>query len=511
MSTNSFTSKITPNQHAFVLHYNLDLADDLSCVGLKPFDPSLKFAGRSKRGNKILCFDKPGPARIGGVDVVIKLPSGFLCVDGCNNIPLSTPNPRLVIYVAAYNEYLCIHKDDLLPRFKIREYGKIAPGKETESLKLDVALALHRKYKNIIMAQTSWDYSCYIPLELNMTDAEWESVERKLVHGKAVGAYKHTVEISQNNPTTLWFSGLSLAEIKNTWGVTGLAEYFSKGRIGFEWVKILDPIKAGKQHKLFGLYPEVRTVDRSMNYFEIPVESFLRGPFRDSKVISVSDSKLDKVCIPRTDETISCLTTPIFDTNSQKVYCPAKLVDTALMPMTSASRKYDCRDAEKFNLRTKIKEDSNSNAWYLDVRSLSKLPLRDKKAEKERLEKLTAEVEAAGFEIPKNLAKHTQKEIDSFLDLRRRVQAGELILEENCPYIPHQADHDFHEWLEDRKMLHICPITSDAFVKNIQSIDELVNLPKFMEELETLVGDMDFFKQLMLSDKFRAKFIGDLL
>ena len=506
---------ITPTEiepGIYTIEVQCQIAEGLSANQFNPFNPKLEFAGVSLRG-KLLSTDKAGPAQINGFKVAEEPPKNWVDIHGHKGVLVSNPKPELIIVPTRGNPGLYIQTKDLLPRVQVGwDYSQY-----TYETKLNTALYFYRKYPTCKIKQNGDDLHVVVPQNLALPSEDWKLLEQHNYSGALTATCKKVVPMETNGN---YFSVAvsSVPDLTALYGLTGTPESFEGGKLSFHEVRVTDGQKAKLLHPLLEFVANY-TIDYSP-VRSVTAESLLENPrlLEDNRPLELHANKdMAQVSTEGLTIDIKLLDRPLIVQDRTKdetlVYLQKAWVDQYFVSVRSAAKGYYVGRIKKYRL---IVDATNQpiSGLYVARKSLIPAAVRNPKEEAAALKEREYRLTSLHGPLPTNWEKHKDEEIAQYFELQKRQQNGELLPVESSPVLPPEDDNAhaaFVTWLEEQKCITICPLTGVNYIKAFDSIEELADIPNFIDMLSSAYGDRKYLSRLLLSNKVRSLLTADLL
>jgi hypothetical protein len=489
------------------LSTKLDIISDLPASNFKPYSEALEFAGISKR-SKILCTDQPGTPNISGVPVRPATPENWVTFSGY--ILTQTKNPRLTIVPDRYWREVCIHPDDLLPRFTVESssWTGVAETDQYLNVELSEVPHLHATYPKLRIAMKGNTLMVAFPKDMPMQAKDWQRLERYVFTGQTQATFSDTAKIEDRD--ALWFSGVDTAAIKHKWGVEGAPTFARfihspKIQLGFTDLTVIDPAKAAKVFNFLAFAKQVHVSWYDPGTHEIPMEQVLANPRLLKKLPASWRVTSDGAKFRLTPDTAlsDCIDKPL--TCQGFAFISAARLDEFFVPVRKAAR------VRKLNAQNDYRQvytsDKALSGNFVLKQHFDKAETRNIKEETQALREREAKLKEQMDFLPSNWHTYSDEKLLEFHRLRQEEADGKIIDSRQSQMLPQKESSTYHKmlsWLRSHGQVQECPVTNNLYIPNYQSIDELVELPGFIPALYEALGDKTFFSRLLTSEKARG-------
>ena len=505
---------------------------DLSAADYDKFNPTMEFAGLSKRGIMLSKPKSTGPAEISGFPLVQNPDETIWQTCEATGPLVSTNKPEIIVTVneVAWGKPVALVKmSQLIPRYAIIEhyYNKEAyPDKDyVTTTEPSVALNFYTAHQAVKLLHDRNTFYIQFPSGYSFTKEEWLKVDRHIITGKPTATNEEVVPIEGG--AVFWFAGEQASVVCAKYGIKGKPACYNKGQLGFRVIEICDPSKAKSAYQALEKLTHINAgTYGSYGTKSVYLEDVLQNPLLCKSELSVSgdfstvrvgvDMTCSKLtypvrCYKGTDEEHEAL---VFGDGTGKDSDKAQaFAEKFFVPVMDICRTHVLDEKTiRYNLRFAHRAYLPGK-WVLKSDAI-KLSLRNNKEERtKRLSRVQA-LEAKYGPLPKGLSKHKDEDIDTYFAIQQGLSAGEYILAEESTMLP---EHHYGqrqtavEWLKKNGFVKTCPLTGQEYVKHFGSFDDLVAIPDFMDMVEEMFHQRVWLTKLLASSKAQALAVTELI
>lgn len=501
-----------------------EVVKKLPASAYKKYSNDLEFAGVSARGIPLSKAKTQGPANISGYPIRLVAPVDWVCVRHNVALPLNTNTPDIVAVLPTMWGSLQIYVNPTNIYHRTQAYNQAILDKEYPRHDLILTelnsevINLHRKHQDSLLIIDQNFTRLALPHKSVLTKAEWLSIGRHIFTGAPSAEFEDTVTIGASF-TGYEFSGNTVQDVTNKWGITGTPEGKTPNGLVFPRFKVTDATKASRwQHVL--RYMEGKNIkafqEFGCNNWAIEVKSLLAN----RRLLAV----IDEVGINANGQRVSTKT-PLKDdlldaplcivdlhADERVVICPIDKVDEFLMSTKEASRRYQLPpNTIKYVLCYRVdRAVRQAGTWIL--KEFLDLQLdRNHKEEADQRNARKQSLEAKYGTLPILWRTFSDAQLADHFEIKSLVDKGTLVALHNSPFIPVTKRGDFLHWLKTEtvvakigKSTYEDPINNEQFVRNFESMSELAVLPGFWEMVQKAFGEKDWLQKLFLCEEVRA-------
>jgi hypothetical protein len=520
------TTEVAPEIYQVTVKTN-KVTRGLSAADYADFREDMEFAGVSVRGKLLSIPKSKGTVNISGYPLKTEHPGNDWVDISCvrDGALLTTKQPTVLAVLTDTHGWqspmVFVPKSTLLSRFSLRTEIVTAAGNE-DVAEGDIAAALyfHAHYPSCHIAQSNYALHIVFPKGTELQQQEWERLCRYIYNGKTIAPFSETVPQKEHN--CIWFPGVTLQEVQNTYGIEGTPVAFSNQKLGFNRFRIITPAKASKA---FPVLEKLGAKSISLNYSficrdQFTVETFLKNPrlVEHSSEIHI-DASLTSIRVGNIDAVLPFIDYPLCEpaqSNSQSrttAFCPQHLVDQFFLAAREAGRAYKLDGICRYTINyggTRVEDLPGQ--WVLrdDVTGLK---ARDRRSENQTKQARKEQLEGQFGKLPKGWEKLTDEQVGQYFLIQDRLVKGELLEFDKSALMPkHWSNVSwFKTWLLAQTRIVKCPLTSKEYVQNFTSMDELAQVPGFWQALEGGLHEKDWLKALINSRTVQAIAMTELL
>lgn len=492
----------------FLVTVDCDITTNLLAAKYTAFKPDLEFAGVSLRG-ALLSYPKAGTAAINGIPVHATPPKKWELLQG-TQILTNTNLPSFIIHPTRNGASIYIQPDHLIPRYQLQwDYRP-----NSYSTDLATALWFHEKHPTCHIAQRENDYDVVIPADYEISSVDWERLGQHNVTTKSKVSSVHVVPIESTNQIQV--KAQTTDQAHSLYGIKGEPTTFDKNHLSYNTVKVLDHSKAKNIHPLLQYLHSAHVYHSPVPY--VLAEGILKNPKLGQHIKDCKDEwdvypDFSKLALKWSSIPVDLLEWPLvlhWPDREPLAYVQPKHLAKFFTSVKQAARTHQLDKLIKYRVNT-TGDGSNEFGFFVSNKELALAPIRDPKAEQERLaQREQALTTKYGQALPAGWHEHADAKLDTYFDIINKFTAGELIPLEEFKLIPPDTEdirQPFDSWLREQDLIITCPITRKDYVKNILTIDELAEYPGFFDTLCQACGQKEFLVRVLLSDKIKANIL----
>jgi len=493
-----------------------NVQNDLAASDYVEFSPDLEFAGLSKRGKLLSVPKSKGPARIGGYPLRVEATgAGWIEINDRKTLLLTTDKPDIIVVCNPNCHWsgprINIAVKHIPERFEpVPDSTKLneIPGKDVVSGELTEVLHLYTTYPAFRIYSDRFGYHIGMPQGTRLSAQEWKSLKRHIYTGQESASLGETVEETQRG-SCIWFPGGVLAEVMEKFGISGQPAAYYDGQLGFEKLEVTNAAKAAALLPDFQHF-QGKTLHATYGGFSnmrVPLPDLLRNPelFEQMSACYVEPG-LKTVTLGEAKFVLPHLKHPVrrCEWNGKmdgRALCPAHLIEKFFVPLAKASRTHKTEGIQSYQIQTREEFHSYAPGRWVLIEDLAGAEKRDHSEEAKERKERKAGLEQQYGKMPRGWEKLTDEQVGQYFAIQKKLAAGQLVDVKNSKILPDDFNHKeaLKSWLISRNRIVTCPLTNEAYIVNINTIEELAALPEFYEMLQQLLREKEWLAAIVLS------------
>jgi len=523
------TVKTVPLGPVFLLEApKVEIPRDLSIRDHLPFSFDRKFAGFAPRGKPLSIKGSEGSAAIGIIPVLKEKPEGWLALPyiPAAGLPVLTAEPRLAFFQIPNISWtwdppcLCIHPDDVAMTVEIidQESPRKPTDVEVREFTPEMVNLFLRETQEFKVLFLNGGTCVRVPVSLRFNRSDWAVFHRHVFTRSSAGTVLDTTVIGKKEDV-FTIPGHSMDEVTAMWGVGGTRPCAYDGKhLYFKSLRVIEGTKLGRLHpnaaRLEGRHLQVKSSYRDYSF---DLSEALDGGIIPSSGILHVDPVIKTIYLSSGELAISSFKGPVVLPDGRHVeqptlLCPHYLVPQYLVSARQAARTYAVPgNVTRYRVRTQeaaTASDGDPVGNYYLLADLQNLSARDLKRERaERSARYQRLVDRYGAVLPAGYEKLTDEQIALYFEIQGLVCEGEIILAESHPLLPvgYHASR-LLDWIQKAAphLVMTCPVTRQVYLRRMDGFDELVDIPGFMQAVQTVFGGGPWLLKLILCPKVQA-------